>query len=268
MRNYIPVLTVAGSDSSGGAGIQADLKTMSAIGCYGMSAITALTAQNTTGVSCVEGVSRNMVKAQIDAVFSDIIPMAVKTGMLFSSEIVETAAEALHQHCVKNLVVDPVMISTSGHRLIADDAVEAVRRNLFPLLTLITPNRNEAEALTGYTAPRHQAEELKRQGCANVLIKGGDSDATDFKTDLLLTADGEWLELKADAVDTANTHGTGCTLSAAIACYLALGYRLPRAVEMGKLFITRALRAGARVTTGAGHGPVNHFFSPRKLKTI
>ena len=136
------------------------------------------------------------------------------------------------------------------------------------MLTLITPNRNEAEALTGCRDPHQQAEELKRQGCVNVLIKGGDSDATDFKTDLLLTADGEWLELKADAVDTANTHGTGCTLSAAIACYLAFGYRLPRAVEMGKLFITRALRAGARVTTGAGHGPVNHFFSPRKLKTI
>lgn len=268
MRRYIPVLTVAGSDSSGGAGIQADIKTMSAIGCYGMSAITALTAQNTTGVACVEGVSREMVKAQIDAVCNDIMPMAVKTGMLYSAQIVEAAAKALSDHGVKNLVVDPVMISTSGHRLIADDAVEAVRGHLFPLLTLITPNRNEAAALTGCRDPHQQAEELKRQGCANVLIKDGDSDATDFKTDLLLTADGEWLELKADAVDTANTHGTGCTLSAAIACYLALGYRLPRAVEMGKLFITRALRAGARVTTGAGHGPVNHFFSPRKLKTI
>ncbi|WP_289748616.1 bifunctional hydroxymethylpyrimidine kinase/phosphomethylpyrimidine kinase [Paramuribaculum intestinale] len=266
MRRYIPVLTIAGSDSSGGAGIQADIKTMSAIGCYGMSAITALTAQNTVGVEAIEGVSPMMVKAQIDAVFADISPAAVKTGMLFSAPIVEAVAEALGHHCVSNLVVDPVMVSTSGKRLIADDAVEAMRRTLFPLLTLITPNRNESEALTGCNDPRRQAEELRRQGCANVLVKGGDSDAVDFKTDMLLTADGDWIELKADAVDTTNTHGTGCTLSSAIACYMAIGYSLPRAVEMGKLFVTRALRAGAKVATGKGHGPVNHFFSPRKLK--
>lgn len=141
MRRYIPVLTIAGSDSSGGAGIQADIKTMSAIGCYGMSAITALTAQNTVGVEAIEGVSPMMVKAQIDAVFADISPAAVKTGMLFSAPIVEAVAEALGRHGVSNLVVDPVMVSTSGKRLIADDAVEAMRRTLFPLLTLITPNR-------------------------------------------------------------------------------------------------------------------------------
>lgn len=266
MRRYIPVLTVAGSDSSGGAGIQADIKTMSAIGCYGMSAITALTAQNTVGVDAIEGVSPAMVGAQIDAVFADIVPAAVKTGMLFSAPIVEAVAESLGRHGVRNLVVDPVMVSTSGRRLIADDAVEAMRKHLFPLLSLITPNRNESEALTGSDDPRRQAEELRRQGCANVLIKGGDSESVDFKTDLLLTSDGEWFELKADAVDTPNTHGTGCTLSSAIACYMAIGYSLPRAVEMGKLFVTRALRTGAKVTTGKGHGPVNHFFSPRKLK--
>lgn len=268
MHRYIPVLTIAGSDSSGGAGIQADLKTMSAIGCYGMSAITALTAQNTVGVTAVDGVSPAMVKAQIEAVFADIPPMAVKTGMLFSAEIVETVADTLQQYDIPALIVDPVMVSTSGRRLIAEDAIDAVCRRLFPLLTLVTPNRKEAEALTGHTDPRRQAEDLRRQGCANVLVKGGDSDATDFKTDLLLTSDGQWLELKADAVDTPNTHGTGCTLSAAIASYMAIGYNLARAVEMGKLYITRALRSGARITTGSGHGPVNHFFSPRKLKTI
>lgn len=267
MRRYFTVLSIAGSDPSGGAGIQADLKTMSALGCYGMTAITSLTAQNTTGVRSVMAATPQIVSDQIDMVMDDIPPMAVKTGMLCNAEVAAAVADRLEHYRVDNLVVDPVMVSTSGAPLLTDDAVSLIIDRIFPLSLLITPNVKEARALTGETAPELQAEKLRRLGCRNILLKGGDSDDPTFKTDLLyLDREPKPIELRADAVNTRNTHGTGCTLSSAIACYLAMGYALPDAVSRAKYYITRALREGAFVTVGNGHGPVNHFFAPRKLK--
>ncbi|MBD5324122.1 MAG: bifunctional hydroxymethylpyrimidine kinase/phosphomethylpyrimidine kinase [Bacteroides sp.] len=268
MRHYHTVLSIAGSDCSGGAGIQADIKTISALGCYAMTAITAITAQNTTGVGGVEPISPEMVEAQIEAVFADIRPMAVKTGMLYDASCVKVVAKALARHKAGNIVVDPVMVSTSGAPLIEPEAIEAIKSQLFPIAALITPNRNEAIWLTGETDPERQADVLHAMGCRNVLLKGGDSDRTDVKIDYLSIVGTGLTPLHADAVDTRNSHGTGCTLSSAIASYLALGHSIDDAVARGKLYVTRALQAGAFVSCGKGHGPVNHFFSPRRLKTF
>ena len=258
-KRYVPVLTIAGSDCSGGAGIQADIKTMMAHGCFAMSAITALTAQNTTGVCAVEGVSIAMVADQIRMVCSDIMPRAVKTGMLFSADIVKVVAENLEYFEAKNLVVDPVMVSTSGSKLISDDAIQTMVEKLFPLAALVTPNRAEAIALTGHTAPHLQADVILGMGCRAVLLKGGDTDDKDFKTDYLYIDDGTELELKLPAVDTPNTHGTGCTLSSAIACRLALGHSMEEAVKGAKKWVNDAIRSGAEFEIGQGHGPVNHM---------
>lgn len=267
MRHYHTVLSIAGSDSSGGAGIQADIKTISALGCYASTAITAITVQNTTGVFAVQAVNPEIVEAQIDAVMSDIPPMAVKTGMLYDADCVAAVAHALKRNHATNIVVDPVMVSTSGSPLIAPEAIEAVKSLLFPMSALVTPNRNEAEWLTGETDPARQADAFHAMGCRNVLLKGGDSDRTDVKTDYLSIVGTGLTPLTADAVDTRNSHGTGCTLSAAIASYLAMGHSIDDAVARGKLYVTRALQAGAFVECGKSHGPVNHFFSPRRLKT-
>ncbi len=267
MKHYIPVLTVAGSDSSGGAGIQADIKTISAIGCYAMSAITAITAQNTCGVTAIQGIDPKVVSAQISAVCSDIPPLAAKTGMLFSRDIVMSVADSFEQFRIPHLVIDPVMVSTSGSRLMTDDAVEAIVERLFPLAELVTPNQAEAVALTGVTDPMEQAKKFIEMDCRNVLLKGGDTDRSDMKIDYLyLYGEDDLITLTADAVNTLNTHGTGCTLSAAIASYLSLGMDLTDAVMRGKLFVTRALQSGAKVRTGHGHGPVNHLFNPRHSK--
>ena len=269
MRTYYPTLTIAGSDSSGGAGIQADIKTMSAIGCYAMSAITSITAQNTTGVRSIMPVSATVVADQIDMVITDIPPLAVKIGMLCNAEVATAVAERLEHYRPDNLIVDPVMVSTSGSMLLEEDAVEVLVRRIFPLATLVTPNQMETKALTGSDKTAVQIEKLRRLGCRNILIKGGDTDRNDIKVDILHLSDSdETIELKADAVDTRNTHGTGCTLSSAIASYLALGYKLTDAVSMAKLYVTHALEAGSWITTGHGHGPVNHFFSPRRLKNF
>lgn len=218
MRTYFPVLTIAGSDCSGGAGIEADIKTISAIGCYAMSAITAITAQNTTGVRSIMPVTAQAVTDQIDMIFEDIPPMAVKIGMLFDAEITAAVADRLKHYRPANLVVDPVMISTSGSTLLKDEAVEIMTKEIFQLSTLVTPNRNEVLALTGTQDIATQIKCLRQLGCNNILLKGGDSDSTDFKTDILYIAESdETIELKADAIDTRNTHGTGCTLSSAIA---------------------------------------------------
>ena len=269
MRHYFTTLSIAGSDPSGGAGIQADLKTMSALGCYGMAVITSLTAQNTTGVRAVMPATPSIVADQIDMVMEDIPPMAIKTGMLCNAEIARVVADRLEHYSPENLVVDPVMVSTSGSVLLADDAVEVIKRRIFPLATLITPNVNEARALTGSDSSDEQAEAFRSMGCRNILLKGGDSTDSLYKTDLLyLEGNDEPVTLRADAVDTVNTHGTGCTLSSAIACYLALGNDLTEAVNRAKAYITEALREGSFITTGHGHGPVNHFFSPRRLKNF
>lgn len=269
MRTYYPTLTIAGSDSSGGAGIQADIKTMSAIGCYAMSVITSVTAQNTTGVRSIMPVSPTVVADQIDMVMTDIPPLAVKIGMLCNAEVATAVAERLEHYRPDNLIVDPVMVSTSGSMLLEEDAVEILISRIFPLATLVTPNQMETKVLTGSDKTAVQIEKLRRLGCRNILIKGGDTDRNDIKVDILHLSDSdESIELKADAVDTRNTHGTGCTLSSAIASYLALGYELTDAVSMAKLYVTHALEAGSWITTGHGHGPVNHFFSPRRLKNF
>lgn len=269
MRTYFPTLTIAGSDCSGGAGIQADIKTMSAIGCYAMSVVTAVTAQNTTGVHSVMPVSPGVVADQIDMVMTDIPPMAVKTGMLCNEEIAEAVADRLACFRPSNLVVDPLMVSSSGTKLLEDDAVEVLVRKIFPLALLVTPNQMEARALTGESDPERQIERLRELSCANILIKGGDCEDKDFKTDLLsIAGSDEVIELRADAIDTKNTHGTGCTLASAIASYLALGKGLTDAVRLGKLYVTHAISEGSWITTGHGHGPLNHFFSPRRLKNF
>lgn len=269
MRKYIPVLSIAGSDPSGGAGIQADIKTISALGCYAMTAITSLTAQNTTGVRSIMPSTGAIVADQIDMIMEDIPPMAIKTGMLCNLNVASTVADKLEQYRPDNIVVDPVMVSTSGSKLLDDEAIDLIVKRIFPLSTIITPNKSEARVLTGETDPDRQAKILMGMGCRNVLLKGGDSDRKDFKIDYLyLENKHTGIELRADAVNTVNTHGTGCTLSSAIASYLALGYDLEQAVRAAKFYISRALEAGAFVTTGRGHGPVNHFYAPRRLKNF
>ena len=269
MRKYIPVLSIAGSDPSGGAGIQADIKTISALGCYAMTAITYLTAQNTTGVRSIMPSTGAIVADQIDMIMEDIPPMAIKTGMLCNLNVASIVADKLEQYRPDNIVVDPVMVSTSGSKLLDDDAIDLIVKRIFPLSTIITPNKSEAKVLTGETDPDRQAKILMGMGCRNVLLKGGDSDRKDFKIDYLyLENKHTGIELRADAVNTVNTHGTGCTLSSAIASYLALGYDLEQAVRAAKFYISRALEAGAFVTTGRGHGPVNHFYAPRRLKNF
>ncbi len=269
MRKYIPVLSIAGSDPSGGAGIQADIKTISALGCYAMTAITSLTAQNTTGVRSIMPSTGAIVADQIDMIMEDIPPMAIKTGMLCNLNVASTVADKLEQYRPDNIVVDPVMVSTSGSKLLDDEAIDLIVKRIFPLSTIITPNKSEAKVLTGETDPDRQAKILMGMGCRNVLLKGGDSDRKDFKIDYLyLENKHTGIELRADAVNTVNTHGTGCTLSSAIASYLALGYDSEQAVRTAKFYISRALEAGAFVTTGRGHGPVNHFYAPRRLKNF
>ncbi|MBD5300192.1 MAG: bifunctional hydroxymethylpyrimidine kinase/phosphomethylpyrimidine kinase [Bacteroides sp.] len=269
MRTYYPVLSIAGSDPSGGAGIQADIKTMSAIGCYAMSVITALTAQNTSGVTGIMPATPEIVTAQIDAVMTDIPPLAVKLGMLCNAEVTEAVADRLNYFRPDNIVVDPVIVSTSGSVLLSDDGLRTLSQRILPLSAIVTPNRREAELLTGETDMNRQIDCLREMGCRNILITGGDSERTDFKIDILsVEGSNELIELRADAIETRNTHGTGCTLSSAIASYLALGNDLTDAVRMAKLYVTHALSEGSWVTTGKGHGPVNHFFSPRRLKNF
>ncbi|MGN0586276.1 MAG: bifunctional hydroxymethylpyrimidine kinase/phosphomethylpyrimidine kinase [Oscillospiraceae bacterium] len=253
-------LTIAGSDSCGGAGIQADIKTMTVNGVYAMSAITALTAQNTTGVTAIYEVSAEFLRQQIDAVFEDIYPDAVKIGMVSSSELIEAIAERLIAYGAKNIVADPVMVATSGARLISDDAVDVLKKRLLPIATVITPNIPEAEVLADMKITNADdmltaSEKIHRAyGCA-VLCKGGHSvnDADD-----LLYADGSYQWFKGKRIDNPNTHGTGCTLSSAIAADLAKGYSLPDSVERAKEYISGAL--ADMLDLGKGSGPMNHAF--------
>lgn len=253
-------LTIAGSDSSGGAGIQADIKTMQANGVYAMSAITALTAQNTTGVSGIFEVTPEFLGQQLDAVFTDIYPDAVKIGMVASAELVKMIAFKLKEYKAEQIVVDPVMVSTSGSRLISEEAIQILKTELFPLASVLTPNIPEAEVLFG--ASIHSAEDMERAAqaiseeyhCA-VLLKGGHqlNDAND-----LLYAEGKSRWFYGRRIDNPNTHGTGCTLSSAIASNLAKGYGLEEAVERAKEYISGAL--AAMLDLGAGSGPMDHGF--------
>ncbi|WP_407444403.1 bifunctional hydroxymethylpyrimidine kinase/phosphomethylpyrimidine kinase [Fibrobacter sp.] len=253
-------LTIAGSDSSGGAGIQADIKTMTMHGVYGMSAVTALTAQNTLGVTDVMEATPEFLAAELDAVFTDIFPDAVKTGMVASSALIRVIVDKLKQYGAKNIVVDPVMVATNGAKLICDEAIETLKTKLLPIADVITPNRPEAEVLTGMKIATVADMELaarqifKEYGCA-VLLKGG-HDLNDAN-DLLWNASGaHWFYGKK--IDNPNTHGTGCTLSSAIASNLALGLSLEDSVKEAKDYISLAL--SDKLDLGRGKGPMNHAF--------
>lgn len=269
-QHYPRLLTIAGSDSGGGAGIQADLKTFAALGCFGMSAITALTAQNTTGVRSIHGVPVSMLADQIDAVVEDIGVDAVKVGMLHASDIVHTVATAVDRHQLKTVVFDPVMVATSGAVLVERTAVEVLVQEMFPRALLITPNLDEAAHLVGRPLATESdmeraANDLLGMGARAVLVKGGHLQG-DGVSDLLALGDGLRIWLRGARIATGNTHGTGCTLSSAIASHLALGLALPDAVAAARDYVRSALQAGADVRTGHGSGPLNHAFAPLPLR--
>lgn len=253
-------LTIAGSDSSGGAGIQADLKTMSAHGVFGMSVITSLTAQNTTGVKSILDVDADFVGQQLDAVFEDIYPDSVKIGMLSNRDIAKVVLRKLNKYKAKNIVLDPVMISTSGSSLLSQSAVDLIKRELMDLIDVVTPNIPEAESLSGIEIKCGEdmiraAKLIAKYTEGYILIKGGHLE--DRADDMLYTPNGKSIWFKSERVDNLNTHGTGCTLSSAIASNLALGYGVEESVSRGKEYINRALKA--RLDLGRGVGPLNHY---------
>ncbi len=269
---YARVLTIAGSDSGGGAGIQADLKTFAALGCYGMSAITALTAQNTVGVQGIHAVPPAFLKSQLQSVIEDIGVDAVKIGMLHEPGVVEVVAWALEHYQLQRVVLDPVMVATSGDRLIADATVQVLVDRLFPLATVITPNLDEASLLlnrpiaaVGELSAAAQA--LLSQGAQAVLLKGGHLPG-DQVVDLLAQPGRADVVLASRRMASRNTHGTGCTLSSAIAAHLALGEPLERAVRAARDYILGAIQAGAGVQVGQGHGPLNHGHAPVATRMI
>ena len=267
---YLRVLSIAGSDSGGGAGIQADLKTFAALGCYGMTAITALTAQNTLGVRAIHGVPPQMLRDQLDAVLEDIGAHAVKIGMLHAPEIVQTVAESIDRHALQKVVLDPVMVATSGAVLIDNPAIMVLVRELFPRALVITPNLDEASLLVGRPLINEAdmeaaAREMLTMGANAVLLKGGHLSG-DLVCDLLLTKSGQAHWMRAPRIHTGNTHGTGCTLSSAIAAYLALGGTLLESVQAARTYVRAALEASSKVRTGAGSGSLNHSHAPLAMR--
>jgi hydroxymethylpyrimidine/phosphomethylpyrimidine kinase len=269
---YPRVLSIAGSDSGGGAGIQADLKTFSALGCFGMTAITAITAQNTCGVNAIHAVPAGMLAKQIEAVVDDIGVDAVKIGMLHDPDVVDVVAQAIKRHQWQRVVLDPVMVAASGDRLIADETIAVLVRELFPLATVITPNLDEAALLLGRTL-RDEAQledaaaDLLELGAQAVLLKGGHLPG-DNVVDLLLRPGQTHLRMSSVRIDSRNTHGTGCTLSSAIACHLALGHALDEAVQLARGYVYQAIAQGADVRTGHGHGPLNHAHAPQAMRKL
>jgi hydroxymethylpyrimidine/phosphomethylpyrimidine kinase len=264
IKHYTRLLTIAGSDSGGGAGIQADLKTFSALGAFGMSAIAALTAQNTLAVTAIHPVPPDFLQKQLEAVLDDIGVDAVKIGMLATPELIGVVAETLTRYQVSNVVVDPVMVAKSGDKLLQDNAIEALRTQLLPIATVITPNLPEASVLLGRKIHLEQemlqaAKDLQALGTKNVLLKGGHLGGNK-SSDLLLTEQGKSLWFEAERTETKNTHGTGCTYSSAIATFLGKGYTLENAIASAKQYISDAIRFGACYELGHGHGPVHHFF--------
>jgi len=269
---YPRVLSIAGSDSGGGAGVQADLKTFAALGCFGMTAITALTAQNTTGVRSIHAVPLQILADQIDAVVEDIGADAVKIGMLHSAPTVQAVADAIDRHQLRQVVLDPVMVATSGATLIDPPAVASLVRELFPRTALVTPNLDEAALLVDRPLRceadmEAAARELLARGANAVLLKGGHLEG-DTVSDLLLMKGVQPQWMRAPRIATANTHGTGCTLSSAIAAHLALGADLPQAVRQAREFVRGALQAGATARTGTGSGPLNHGHAPQPMRLL
>lgn len=270
-KTYPVVLSIAGSDSSGGAGIQADLKTFSALGVYGATAITAITAQNTQGVHAQFALSPRLVHDQIIAVVDDLQPSFVKIGMLSNVDIVEAVAEALSKYSIP-LILDPVMVSSTGHRLLSVEAQEVVKNRLLPMSLLVTPNIPEMEALTNISVDTYEhkvqaAKSLFEYGAKAILLKGGHEEG-EQKSDILFTSSQSEIEttiFTSETIHTRNTHGTGCTLSSAIAAFMARGCSVVEAIDKAKRFVTEAIRCGSDVAIGRGIGPVNHGFNPLKM---
>ena len=270
-KKYYRVLTIAGSDSGGGAGIQADIKTISAMGCFATSAITAVTVQNTLGVKAVHPVPLDILEGQIDAVLSDIGTDAIKIGMLYSLEVVNIVANMIEKYQVKNIVVDPVMVSTSGHRLIEENAIEVIQNRLMSLSRVITPNIPEAEILAGYKIEGEKdfekvARLLSHNSGVSVLLKAGHLNGK-YLVDYFYNAEDNTItKLPSRRIETPNTHGTGCTLSSALAAAIARGEDLTTAALSAKKYIEQAIISGAEYKIGNGYGPVNHGFNP--IKTL
>ena len=280
-KSYPKVLSIAGSDSSGGAGIQADLKTFSALGVYGATAITAITAQNTLGVNSQFALEPQMVYDQIAAVMDDIEPSVVKIGMLSNTAIVEAVAKALHDYRPSFIILDPVIVSSTGHRLLSIEAQETIKEKLIPIADLLTPNIPEMKALTdsplsSLEEKKEAAQQLFNLGAKAILLKGGHEEG-EVKKDYLFfnglkakdkslkSASESMSEYASETVVTKNTHGTGCTLSSAIAAFIARGLSLEDAISEAKNYVTEAIHAGADINIGKGIGPVNHFFNPQKM---
>jgi hydroxymethylpyrimidine/phosphomethylpyrimidine kinase len=274
MDTYPVILTIAGSDSGGGAGIQADLKTMSALGAFGTSAITAVTVQNTLGVKAIHSVPLDILKAQIDAVLTDFTVRAVKIGMVDNLDVVSVIVNAIKEYKPPYVVVDPVMVATSGDILIHDNAIDKMKKDLFPVADIITPNISEASILLGRVINNVDEMLLAAKllslsfGCKSALVKGGHLEGLDM-TDVLWIADEEKIyTFSSEHITTRNLHGTGCSLSSAIATFLAFGEPITQAVQHAKEYVSSAIKAGKDVVVGQGNGPINHFFDPKKLTKI
>ena len=273
MKTYPVVLSIAGSDSGGGAGIQADLKTMASLGVYGATVITAITAQNTLGVRGIQSVSIDIFQQQLQAVMDDFVIDAVKIGMLHTPEIVQVLAQTLNKYKPKHIVLDPVMVATSGDSLIQQSTVQSMKKNLFTLASIITPNLKEAslllnKSLVSVDEMKQAAYDLLSFGSRAVLLKGGHLKAKIMTDVLWIKGEDNALTFNSDYIETNNSHGRGCTLSSAIASYLALGYKLKEAVALAKKYVYYAIMHGKDISIGHGHGPLNHAFNPQKLNII
>lgn len=266
---YPSVLTIAGFDGSGGAGIQADIKTISALGCYATSVLTALPVQNTQGVRSIFPIPVEAVSQQIKAILDDIFPDAIKIGMVHTPELVDVITETLAQYKKVPIVFDPVMVATSGHRLIEEKTIEVIIKKLFPIAEIITPNMDEAAILAEMEVwtladMKLAGERIRELGCRNILLKGGHLE-TENITSLFYSGENNCENIESLKTETKNTHGSGCTLSSAIASFIAQGRSLDTAVVLSQQYVSDAILNGRDVQTGKGNGPLNHFFNPQKL---
>ncbi|UQB69806.1 bifunctional hydroxymethylpyrimidine kinase/phosphomethylpyrimidine kinase [Epilithonimonas zeae] len=266
---YPSVLTIAGFDGSGGAGIQADIKTFSALGCYATSVLTALPVQNTMGVRKIYPIPIEAVADQIEAVMDDIVPQSIKIGMVHTPELVETIVNTLNKYPKIPIVFDPVMVATSGHRLIEEETIHTIIEKLFPLADIITPNMDEASILAGMEVKtlddmQVAGKKILQFGCRNILLKGGHQESSTV-TSIFFNEKENQTSFETEKFITKNTHGSGCTLSSAIAAYLARGEELDKSVALAQHYVFEAIKHGKDVLTGRGNGPLNHFFNPHKL---
>jgi len=266
---YPSVLTIAGFDGSGGAGIQADIKTISALGCYATSVLTALPVQNTMGVRNIFPIPVQAVSEQIESILDDIFPDAIKIGMVHTPELVETIVKTLAKYKKVPIVFDPVMVATSGHRLIEEETIQTIIEKLFPISDIITPNMDEASILANMEVKtlddmKIAGEKIKKLDCKNILLKGG-HQTTEKITSVFYSDKEDFQTFESLKLNTKNTHGSGCTLSSAIASFIAQGKSIDEAVALAQNYVSEAILEGSHVQTGKGNGPLNHFFNPQKL---